>query len=73
MNADFQDSMKPKMFFGVYLRKSAGLETREIFSKTSAFRKGLPRNPSRPPKGGEVIYGKSMNRKALSPFEKGEL
>jgi hypothetical protein len=25
MNADFQDSIKPKNFFGVYLRKSAAL------------------------------------------------
>jgi hypothetical protein len=32
MNADFQDSIMAKMFFGVYLRKSAPHETKEIFS-----------------------------------------
>jgi hypothetical protein len=32
INADFQDSIKAKMFFGVYLRKSAPHETKEIFS-----------------------------------------
>jgi hypothetical protein len=32
---------------------------------------GLPRNPSRPPMGGEVIYGNPMNHEAVSPFEKG--
>jgi len=30
MNADFQDSIRPKMFFGVYLRKSAPLSTKEF-------------------------------------------
>jgi len=49
MNADFQDSIKIKTFFGVYLRKWASLEAIKIFSNIFSGLKRLPRNPSQPP------------------------
>jgi hypothetical protein len=71
MNADFQDSIKIKTFFGVYLRKWASLEAIKIFSNIFSGLKRLPRNPSQPPKGGEVFCGNSINHEAFSPFERG--
>jgi hypothetical protein len=41
----------------------------------SWFETAFPEIPPGPPfsKGGEVMYGNSMNHKAFSPFEKGGL